>query len=273
MNRQDILYVGSVMYWTIRTYDPDSPGVLKDADSTPTVAIRKNGSAVGDSVTVTKRSATTGIYDCEYNPAGEAEGDQFTVEESATMTGTTTASATYSQSWNFVVAAVERGTDNAALESTLDEIKGSGFDVATDALDAIRAAVDAVEGGGSVSVNVLPAVGIVADRSPGATIQPVVGETISQSITLYATDGTTPINLSGKTLAIVFETLRGVDVATVDNDQIAVSGTSNNVVTFAYPGAVTASERTLRFAIRDAAAPLTLYLQGLCIVTRAPQVD
>jgi hypothetical protein len=167
------------------------------------------------------------------------------------------------------VTAIQSGL---ALEATLTEIKGSTFTEATDALDAIRAAVDAVEGGGG-SVNVLPAVGIVADRSPGATIQPVVGETISQSITLYATDGTTPINLSGKTLAIVFETLQGVDVATVDNDQIAVSGTSNNVVTFAYPGAVTASERTLRFAIRDAAAPLTLYLQGLCIVTRAPQVD
>jgi hypothetical protein len=87
--------------------------VLKDADSTPTVAVRKNGSSVGDSVTVTKRSATTGIYDCSYNPAGEVEGDSFTLEESATVTGTTTSSATYTQTWNARVVAVERGTDSA----------------------------------------------------------------------------------------------------------------------------------------------------------------
>jgi hypothetical protein len=127
-------------------------------------------------------------------------------------------------------------------------------------------------GGGSV-VNVLPATGIVANRTPGATLTPVVGETISQSITLYSTDGITPINLSGKTLVVVFETLAGTDVATVASANITISGANSNVVTFAYPSAVTASERTLRFAIRDAAAPLTMYLQGLCSVVRAPQVD
>jgi hypothetical protein len=87
--------------------------VLKDADSTPTVAVRKNGASVGDSVTITKRSATTGIYDCSYNPASEVEGDAFTFEETATVTGTTTSSATYTQSWNARVIAVERGTDSA----------------------------------------------------------------------------------------------------------------------------------------------------------------
>jgi hypothetical protein len=130
-----------------------------------------------------------------------------------------------------------------------------------------------IEGGGGASINVLPAVGIVANRAPGVTLQPVVGETISQSITLYATDGTTPINLIGKTLVAVFETLQGIDVATVPNSSIAVGGSSNNVVTFSYPSIVTSAERTLRFALRDAAAPLTMYLQGLCVVTRAPQVD
>jgi hypothetical protein len=133
--------------------------------------------------------------------------------------------------------------------------------------------IAAIEGGGGASVNVLPAVGIVADRSPGATISPVVGETISQSITLYSADGITPVSLAGKTLAIVFETLQGIDVATVPNSSIAVGGSSNNVVTFSYPSSVTSAERTLRFALRDAAAPLTMYLQGLCVVTRAPQVD
>jgi hypothetical protein len=108
------LHVGGVLYWTIRTRDPDTQ-LLKDADATPTVVIVKNGTVTGDSVTITKRSATTGIYDCSYNPAGEAEGDDFTVEESAQVTGTTTAQATYSNSWAFGVVALERGTDSALL--------------------------------------------------------------------------------------------------------------------------------------------------------------
>lgn len=114
--RPTVFQVGGTLYWTLLTRNPDT-GVLKDADSTPSVAVRKNGSSVGDSVTVTKRSATTGIYDCSYNPAGEGEGDSFTLEESATVTGTTTSSATYNFAWNCRVIAVERGTDSAALAS------------------------------------------------------------------------------------------------------------------------------------------------------------
>jgi len=125
----------------------------------------------------------------------------------------------------------------------------------------------------TIAVNVLPAVGVVSDRLPGLTLKAFVGETIVQAITLYEDDLVTPVDMSSKTLAIVFETLQGVDVAIVGSGDIAVSGTGSNIVTFAYPSAVTSSERTLRFAIRDAAAPLTLYLQGLCVVTRGPQVD
>ena len=128
-------------------------------------------------------------------------------------------------------------------------------------------------GGGGSTVNVLPATGIVADRSAGTTLNPVVGETISQSITVYQSDGTTAVSLSGKTLKVIFETMSGVDVAVVLAADITISGASSNVVTFAYPSAVTASERTLRFAIRDAAAPLTMYLQGVCSVVAAPKVD
>jgi hypothetical protein len=123
------------------------------------------------------------------------------------------------------------------------------------------------------SVTVLPAVGISADRSPGITLNAFVGETISQSITLYETDGTTPIVLTGKTLAIVFETRQGLDVAVVANANITVSGANDNVVTFAYPSAATSAQRVLKFALRDAAAPKTVYIQGLLNVTRAPSVD
>lgn len=232
--RPTILHVGGVLYWTMQTRNPDTM-ILKDADSTPTVAVRKNGASTADSVTVTKRSATTGLYDCSYDPASEVEGDEFVFEESATVTGTTTAQATYLFGWSCTVIAVNSGSNGV--------------------------------------VNVLPATGIVADRSAGATLNPVVGETISQSITVYQSDGTTAVDLSGKSLKIIFETMSGTDVAVVAAADITVSGTDDNIVTFAYPSAVTATERSLRFAIRDAAAPLTMYLQGVCSVTAAPKVD
>lgn len=114
--RPTTLHVGGTLYWTIRTRDPDTL-ILKDADATPTVAVRKNGASTGDSVTITKRSATTGLYDCSYNPAAEVEGDVFELEERAQVTGTTTAQAYYDSGFSVKIAAVERGTDSAALAS------------------------------------------------------------------------------------------------------------------------------------------------------------
>jgi len=128
-------------------------------------------------------------------------------------------------------------------------------------------------GGGTAVVNVLPAIGISADRSPGVTLKAFVGETITQSITLYQTNGVTPIVLTGKTLVIVFETRQGQDVATVPNSGITVGGDDDNVVTFNYPSAATSQERVLKFALRDAGSPNTVYLQGLLSVQRAPKVD
>ena len=108
--------VDSTVYWTIRTYT--DAGVLVDADSTPSVAVRKNGASVADSVTVTKRAATTGIYDCSYNPAGEAEGDCFTIEETATLSA-----QAYENSWSIEAQAAERGTDNAStFDASSDQV-------------------------------------------------------------------------------------------------------------------------------------------------------
>jgi hypothetical protein len=128
-------------------------------------------------------------------------------------------------------------------------------------------------GGEGTVVNVLPAIGISADRSPGVTLKAFVGETITQSVTLYQTNGTTPIVLTGKTLVIVFETRQGQDVATVPNSGITVGGDDDNVVTFNYPSTATSQERVLKFALRDAGSPNTVYLQGLLSVQRAPKVD
>ncbi len=125
MSRPATLKVGSTSYWTIMTYT--SAGVLVDADSVPTVVVYKNGTLTADVVTITKRSATTGIYDAYYNPASEAEGDCFTIQETATIS-----SQAYVQSWNFEVLAAERGTDNA-----------STFDAASDTVTTDTASRDA----------------------------------------------------------------------------------------------------------------------------------
>lgn len=129
MSRPATLKVGNTSYWTIMTYT--SAGVLVDADSTPTVVVYKNGSLTADVVTVTKRSATTGIYDASYNPASEAEGDCFTIQETATIS-----SQAYVQSWNFEVLAAERGTDNA---STFDAASDT---VTTDAASRTASQAD-----------------------------------------------------------------------------------------------------------------------------------
>jgi len=118
--RPSVLLKDNVLYWTIRVYDPSDGVTLINADSVPTVAIRKNGAAVGDSVTVTKRASTTGIYDCSYNPASEIDGDEFVVEESAVISSTT-----YSWNWSFTVRGSSTVTVSAAA-AALDAVDESG---------------------------------------------------------------------------------------------------------------------------------------------------
>jgi hypothetical protein len=143
-DRPKILHVGGTLYWVIRTRDPDTM-VLKDADSTPTVAVRKNGASTADSVTVTKRSATTGIYDCSYNPASEVEGDSFTIEESATVTGTTTTQATYTNSWELRVVATTAEIADAVWDEPYSQHTTAGtFGKLMDILRKSNMVVDGV---------------------------------------------------------------------------------------------------------------------------------
>jgi len=113
MSRPTTMKVDGTVYWTINTYT--EAGVLVDADATPIVDIRKNGSAVLDVATSSKRAGTTGIYDYSYNPASEAEGDTFTIEETATIS-----SQSYRNTWSIEVLAAERGTDGANTVAPVD---------------------------------------------------------------------------------------------------------------------------------------------------------
>jgi hypothetical protein len=231
-------------------------------------------------------SAVTYGFNMDGGFSGDIEGKVLGIGAS-TITGTgvqaqlpnaaisiDTFTGTIKTLWeNFIAMITGSGVTAAFTAKAVENVATAGLtpeqvtEISESVADEVVAQI------GTSSVNVLPAVGIVADRSPGVSLTPVVGETILQSITLYATDGTTPVSLAGKTLAIPFETMSGTDVAVIANANITVSGASSNVVTFAYPSAVTASERTLRFAIKDDAAPLTEYLKGICVVTSGPRVD
>lgn len=114
--RPTTLKRGTIQYWTIATYN--SSGVLVDADSNPTIALRKNGSAHTGTTTVTKRAATTGLYDCTFNPSGEINSDQFQVEETATIS-----SQAYVNIWNFDVnEALPQGMSSLSIDTNTGSV-------------------------------------------------------------------------------------------------------------------------------------------------------
>lgn len=248
-------------------------GVGTAADSTPTAVLWRNGSASGVSVTVST-TAQTGLYKAVFTTdSGWSASDFLELYVTATIAGTAGYLAKVWSSTEIGAAELDPavGAQITAIETFATRVT-TGL-VQNGAVWQFTANMLELGPSGSSAVTVLPATGIVADRSAGTTLNPVVGETISQAITVYQFDGTTAVDLSGKSLKVIFETMNGTDVAVVDTADITISGTDDNVVTFAYPSAVTASERTLRFAIRDAASPLTMYLQGVCSVVSAPKVD
>src|SRR3990167_4298374 len=154
MSRPTTFLKNTALVWAMRLYDPADGVTLIDADSTPTVAVRKNGAAVADSVTVSKRAATTGIYDCSYNPASEVEGDQFRMEESATI-----GAVVYQQNWEVSVKLAEGSVidwENIINQAaTVDLSNTSISDVTLDptvVISAAAAALDNVVEGGTVTI-------------------------------------------------------------------------------------------------------------------------
>ena len=231
-------------------------------------------------------TATTGLGNQTADITGSLSGSVGSVtgnvggNVTGTVGGISGTLQTLDAVWNKIKAWLGAIAGKTADTATRTEINattaGASYNETTDSQEAIRDRGDAAWTSGSGSagtVNVLPASGVVADRAATTTLKPVVGETISQAITVYQSDGTTAVDLSGKTLAIIFETMSGTDVSVVEAADITIGGTDDNVVTFSYPAAVTASVRTLKFAIRDASAPKTMYLQGVCSVVNAPSVD
>ena len=141
MSRPTTMKVDGTVYWAIFTYT--DAGVLVDADSDPTVAVRKNGGSTAELVTVTKRAATTGIYDCEHAPSGEIDGDTFGYEETATVSA-----QAYVNRWSLEVrAAAGAGGGDATAANQTTIIANIA------ALNDFDPAVDVVANVGTVAVN------------------------------------------------------------------------------------------------------------------------
>ena len=128
-------------------------------------------------------------------------------------------------------------------------------------------------GGGGGTVIVAPIQAEVPPRSVETLLRAYRGETVDQIVSVVESDGTTPVDLSGKSLEIVFEGYLGTDLAVIATANITVSGDDNNVVTFAYPSAVTATVGRYYWSLRDDAAPSQVYLNGEVEVLRAAVND
>lgn len=125
----------------------------------------------------------------------------------------------------------------------------------------------------AVVASVLPTRGVIPVRVDQTFLTAFIGETITQSVSVYEEDGTTPVDLSGKTLQVCFESTATTDVAVIENANITVSGDDNNVVSFAYPSAVTGSVANYHWSLRDASAPKTVWQYGTLYVKRAALKD
>lgn len=157
--------VKDTAYWTLFTvYDPDNPGELIAPDSLPTVVVYKNGTANGDSVTVSLIS--TGLYKLTYNPASESTGDVFSLVITAVIAATN-----YPEAINFtVIPSVTEIQAGLATSAALTTVAGY--------LDTEIAAI--LEDTGTT----LPAQ--IAALNVG-------GGTGARSVTITITDGTDPL--------------------------------------------------------------------------------
>ena len=185
----------------------------------------------------------------------------------AMAANTITASALATDAVTEIQAGLATST---GVTSAFSEIKGAGWSSSTDTLEDIR---DAAGTGGGGTIIQTPIVGIVPERDSQTLLRVYRGETVEQEVTVFEGDGETPIDLSGKTLEIVFEAYLTEDVVVIADADIDVSGDDNNVVTFDYPATLTATTSKRFWSLREATSPYTVYLNGEVHILRAAVED
>ena len=115
-----ILHVGGTARGTLPAIVDPEDGITPVTPSSLTALVIKNGTDTVDSVTITAvGGGRTGVYKWSYNPAGEVEGDKFSLVFEITISGDP-----YYYTVDLEVLAVERGTDGAATPSNVyDQIE------------------------------------------------------------------------------------------------------------------------------------------------------
>lgn len=136
-DRPKHLEIGDAILWTIIVIDPDGEPI--DSLAIPTISVRKNGVAIGDTPVVVRR--TTGVYDAAYLPAvSPQEGDQFTLEEFIQVNFGQGVSS-HKNAWEFIVNPVDPSGPGARL------ITGTVQD--NDLAKVSGATVEVLDGGGT----------------------------------------------------------------------------------------------------------------------------
>lgn len=159
---------------------------------------------------------------------------------------------------------VAAGVTAASIASSvLAAMNANPPDVNVASLDS--AAVASI---GAASVTIIPAAGSVPNRAGKNYILAYTAETATVSITVLDS-ARNAVDVSAKTLGVYWETEGRVEVSSLTSG-ITVGGAGNNVVSFAIPSAVSDSDRSLIFALRDQSAPKSLYAGGVFDIQYLP---
>ena len=125
-----------------------------------------------------------------------------------------------------------------------------------------------------LNVTVAPLSASITARVNGTTINYFVGEVVAQTVAITDSAGSA-VDLSAKTLQVVIDSPKAShgDVQVIASGSITVSGASNNQISFTNSAAVTATARTLRWALRDTANGDEVLAHGRVVVTEAAEED
>lgn len=109
-------YLDSTAHGLLPAIVSPADGITPVSPSALTCLVIKNGVDTADAVTITAvGGGRVGVYKWSYDPAGEVEGDQFSLVFEITID-----SLPYYHTEDLVVVAVERGTDGANTAAPLD---------------------------------------------------------------------------------------------------------------------------------------------------------
>lgn len=256
MRPNSYLTTDATIFYDLTTYDVDGQEI--DADTTPTVSYRvgTNDTLATAGVTVTKVSATTGLYKVEIDlgDVTSVNGASLRFEESAAING-----ITYLNRWASFVR-------DASTGYTPSQIADQVWNEATaDHLAAGSTGKALVDAGAAASVVVYPVQSVSPQRTNETTLKAYLNETVSFTVLPLDADGVA-VDTTGMTLAIVIEDRTTADVETITDASITKTSTS-------YTFSTVTSNTTLgqkRWSCRNT-ANANVITTGSYVVSYAPE--